>query len=129
MGEPFMLGVNGVTTMSDRPIVIVDPHFRRMDEVFSPEDRKRLYGTVEVVWGKDDPMPFDPDHPIRKAEGVILSAHRAGSVREGLWEIGQMTVDDLEAIVLGVPPRRLQSAQPELALRYATGGVAAHNED
>jgi phosphoglycerate dehydrogenase-like enzyme len=73
--------------------------------------------------------PFDPNHPIRQAEGVILSAHRAGSVQEGLWEIGQMTVDDLEAIVLGVPPCRLQKAEPELALRYVAGSVPAYDED
>jgi hypothetical protein len=27
-------------------------------------------------------------------------------------------VDDLEAIVGGLPPRRLQAAEPELATRY-----------
>jgi len=63
--------------------------------------------------------PVAPDHPIRHAPGAVLSAHRAGSVREGLWQIGTMVVDDLEAIVRGLPPRRLQVATPELALRYA----------
>lgn len=88
--------------MSGKPIVIVDPHFRRMDEIFSIEDRARLYDT-----------------------GVIFSAHRAGSVREGLWESSWMTDDDLEAIVMDVPPRRLQNAKPELALRYVTCRVPA----
>ena len=63
--------------------------------------------------------PLAPDHPIRQAPGAILSAHRAGSVKEGLWEIGTMVIDDLEAIVRGLPPRRLQAATPELATRYA----------
>jgi len=62
--------------------------------------------------------PLPADHPIRKAEGAVLSAHRAGSVREGLWEIGSMVVDDLEAIAAGLPPQRLQVAQPELVMRY-----------
>jgi len=51
-----------------------------------------------------DVFPTEPlhvDHPIRRAEGVVLSAHRAGSVREGLWHIGEMVVDDLEAIARG----------------------------
>jgi phosphoglycerate dehydrogenase-like enzyme len=73
--------------------------------------------------------PLEKNHPIRHAEGVILSAHRAGSVVEGLWEIGQMVVDDLEAIVRGLPPQRLQPAQPELARRYATGAVPRPEED
>jgi phosphoglycerate dehydrogenase-like enzyme len=61
--------------------------------------------------------PLPADHPIRNAPGTVLSAHRAGSVREGLWEIGRMVVDDLEAIVRNLPPQRLQVAQPELVRR------------
>lgn len=64
--------------------------------------------------------PLAPDHPIRQADETILSAHRAGSVKEGLWEIGQMVVDDLEAITQGLPPQRLQVAQPELIKRYGS---------
>ena len=63
--------------------------------------------------------PLAPDHPIRRASGAVLSAHRAGSVQEGLWTIGEMVVDDLEAIVQGLPPRRLQLAEPETVARYA----------
>lgn len=62
--------------------------------------------------------PLEPAHPIRTAPGVVLSPHRAGLVREALWEIGRRVVDDLEAIVEGLPPRRLQAADPELARKY-----------
>jgi phosphoglycerate dehydrogenase-like enzyme len=62
--------------------------------------------------------PLDPAHPIRDAPGVVLSPHRAGLVEEALWEIGRRVVDDLEALVRGLPPRRLQAAEPELAARY-----------
>lgn len=61
--------------------------------------------------------PLPDDHPIRSAPGTVLSAHRAGSVREGLWEIGRMVVDDLEAIARDLPPQRMQQAQPELINR------------
>ncbi len=70
-----------------------------------------------------DVFPVEPlpaDHPIRGAENAILSAHRAGSVPQGMVELGEMVVDDLEAIVRGLPPRRLQMAEPELSLRYAS---------
>jgi phosphoglycerate dehydrogenase-like enzyme len=67
--------------------------------------------------------PLPADHPIRRAPGAVLSAHRAGSVAEGLHEIGRMVVDDLEAIMRGLPPQRLQPAQPELVGRYATSAV------
>ena len=45
--------------MTERPRVIVDPHFRAMGDVFSVEDAQRLAATVEVVWGRDEPMPID----------------------------------------------------------------------
>lgn len=63
--------------------------------------------------------PFPAPHPIRNATHAILSAHRAGSVREGLWEIGEMVLDDLEMIVRDLPPLRMQRAEPELVRRYA----------
>jgi phosphoglycerate dehydrogenase-like enzyme len=62
--------------------------------------------------------PPPPGDPIRSAEGAVLSAHRAGPVEEALWEVGELVVDDLEAIVRGLPPRRLQAAEPELVARY-----------
>ena len=71
--------------------------------------------------------PLDPSHPIRSAPNVLLSAHRAGSVREALWEIGEMVLDDLEAIGKGLPPRRMQRAEPELAPRYASTRVKGHS--
>ena len=70
-----------------------------------------------------DVFPVEPlpaDHPIRSAEGAILSAHRAGSVAQGMVDLGEMVVDDLEALVRGLPPRRLQMAEPELSMRYTS---------
>ncbi|MCY3574979.1 MAG: hydroxyacid dehydrogenase [Chloroflexi bacterium] len=70
-----------------------------------------------------DVFPIEPlpaDHAIRQADGALLSAHRAGSVAEALTEMGEMVIDDLEAIVRGLPPRRLQMAEPELSKRYAS---------
>jgi len=72
--------------------------------------------------------PFPADHPIRRAPGAVLSAHRAGSVKEGLWEIGRMVVDDLEVIARGLPPQRLQVAQPELVNRYASSRTRRPSE-
>lgn len=75
-----------------------------------------------------DVFPAEPlgrDHPIRSAEGALLSAHRAGTVKEAMFELGQMVVDDLEALVQGLPPRRLQVAEPELSGRYASNRAKA----
>lgn len=67
-----------------------------------------------------DVFPMEPlplDHPIRRTPGSVLSAHHAGAVKEGLWELGEMVVDDLEAMARGLPPQRLQIAAPELVGR------------
>ncbi len=77
-----------------------------------------LAGKFRAVIDVFPEEPLAPDHPIRTASKAILSAHRAGSVPTGLWDIGTMVVDDLEAIVQGLPPRRLQTAAPELSSRY-----------
>lgn len=69
--------------------------------------------------------PFTKGHRVRGAEWAVLQAHRAGSVREALWEIGSMVVDDLDAILRGIPPQRMQVAQPELVFRYSPKGFHA----
>jgi phosphoglycerate dehydrogenase-like enzyme len=60
----------------------------------------------------EEPLPAD--HPIRRASGVLLSPHRAGGGLQTYRKIGAMVIDDLEAILQGVPPRRMQQARPEL---------------
>jgi len=74
----------------------------------------RFRAAIDVYPGE----PLYPGHPIRTAPGAVLSPHRAGLVQEALWEIGRRVVDDLEALVNGLPPRRMQAADPELATRY-----------
>ena len=67
--------------MSNKPVVIVDPNFRRMDEIFSPADQGRLRESVEVVWGKDDPMPQDALlRALPDAEALICSDWRYANV-------------------------------------------------
>ena len=58
--------------------------------------------------------PFDSSHRIRKARGAVLSAHRAGAIPEALLEIGRMVVDDLEALLAGRQPVRMQYATPRM---------------
>lgn len=73
----------------------------------------RFKAAIDVF--PQEPLPLD--HPIRQAPGVILSAHRAGSVPRDLRNIGRMVVDDLEALLLGLPPTAMQVAQPEIVYR------------
>lgn len=73
----------------------------------------RFKAAIDVF--PEEPPPLD--HPIRSAPGVILSAHRAGSVPKDLRNIGRMVVNDLEAMTNGIPPLEMQVAQPEIIYR------------
>jgi phosphoglycerate dehydrogenase-like enzyme len=64
--------------------------------------------------------PLPPDHPIRQAEGAVLSGHSAGALSEALHDIGRMVVDDLEAIAQGRPPAAMQPLRPEWIGRVLT---------
>ena len=57
--------------------------------------------------------PVPPDEPGRSTPNTLIQAHRAGSVPEIQTLIGQIVVDDLEAILSGLPPQRCQRAMLE----------------
>ncbi len=61
--------------------------------------------------------PFDKRHPLRRLPNVLLSAHRAGSVRSVYRQMGAMIVDDMQQILAGLPPVRLQRAERETVAR------------
>ena len=73
----------------------------------------RFRAAIDVF--PEEPMPAD--HPIRTAPNVVLSAHRAGSIVGDSNLIGRMVVDDLEAMAQGLPPWRMQPAEPEIVAR------------
>ena len=53
------------------------------------------------------------EDPVREVRDLLLSAHRAGGIPEAFRTMGEMIVDDLELILNGLPPVRLQQARPE----------------
>jgi phosphoglycerate dehydrogenase-like enzyme len=74
---------------------------------------RRFRAAIDVF--PEEPVPAD--HPIRHAPNVVLAAHRAGSVKEGLHHIGHLVANDLEAILAGLPPLEMQAAEPEIVRR------------
>jgi phosphoglycerate dehydrogenase-like enzyme len=65
-----------------------------------------------------EPMP--KDHPVRDVDELLLSPHRAGGIPYAFHSIGQMLVDDLDLILRGLPPIRMQVAQPETVERFSS---------
>ena len=67
--------------MSGRPKVIVDPFFRSVDGIFSSAEATRLRTLVDVIWGRDDPMPLDEfTAALPDAFAVVSAGWRYGSV-------------------------------------------------
>jgi phosphoglycerate dehydrogenase-like enzyme len=59
--------------------------------------------------------PVPEDDPVRKCEGILLSPHRAGGMRETYARLSEMLIEDIELILAGMPPVRLQRADPRTA--------------
>ncbi len=66
-----------------KPKVILDPHSRRIDAIFSAEDQQRLYSLAEIVWGRDERMPADEIAKHREdTVAIIAGSWRHGDVAE-----------------------------------------------
>jgi phosphoglycerate dehydrogenase-like enzyme len=63
----------------------------------------------------EEPVPLT--NPIRKAEQPVFSAHRAGGIPATYERIAEWMVEDVEQILRGLPPLRLQRAEPSLAAK------------
>lgn len=69
----------------------------------------RFRAAVDVF--PEEPMPAD--HPVRACEGMLLSAHRAGALREVYLRIGEITLADTALILQGLPPQSCKRAERE----------------
>ncbi len=63
----------------------------------------------------EEPVP--PTDPIREAEHLVFSSHRAGGIPDSYKRIAEWMADDIEQILKGLPPLRLQRAEPTLAAK------------
>jgi phosphoglycerate dehydrogenase-like enzyme len=81
-----------------------------LDEVGSG----RFFAGIDV-WPVE-PTPLDSR--ARGMDHAVLSPHRAGGTEDALYEIGEMIGDDLDLIVQGLAPVRMQPAAWELVRRY-----------
>lgn len=94
-------------------LLISRAHLVDFDALIELVNQGRFRAAIDVY--PDEPVPAD--HPVRSSRNTILSSHRAGHVPEDFRAIGRMVVDDLEAILAGLPPTQMQSAQPEIVGR------------
>jgi phosphoglycerate dehydrogenase-like enzyme len=80
----------------------------------------RFKAAIDVF--PEEPVPAN--HPVRRLEGAVLSAHRTGGMPEALYQIGRMAVADAELILSGLPPVMCRRADPGVARRLRSMPVS-----
>ncbi len=81
--------------------------------------RGRLRAATDVF--PDEPLAAD--NPARRLDGLLLSPHRAGGMREAFQQIGRLAVADLELIMRGLPPVACKRANRETASKWRSPPV------
>lgn len=61
----------------------------------------------------EEPVPAD--HWVRKTRRILLSSHRAGGIAASYKRLAEWMMDDIRQILQGLPPVRLQRAEPAFA--------------
>lgn len=62
--------------------VILDPHGRRMANIFGEDDFERLTQAADVLWARDEPMPDDEIEKVKDEVAAIICGH---------WHYGDVT--------------------------------------
>ncbi len=110
-----MIGAHQLAAMSRGAIVVLVSRSPVVDwdALLDAAASGRIRAAIDVF--PEEPIP--PDERARHIPNTILSAHRAGNVPE-IWEtIGEMVADDLESILAGRCPSRMQVADAETVER------------
>jgi len=55
--------------------VILDPAFRRLENIFTQEDLARLHSFADVVWAKNEPMPEEELNAVCDETVAIITGH------------------------------------------------------
>ena len=67
--------------------------------------------------------PLSKDHPVRKLDGFIRSAHRAGALDTAFKKMGRLVLDDMSLMNKNLPPLRCKRAERETVGRMRSKPV------
>jgi phosphoglycerate dehydrogenase-like enzyme len=104
--ELEMISADSIVVLASRAGVV------DFDAFLSLAEAGRYRAATDVF--PNEPVPADS--PVRKSR-LLLSPHRAGGMPATMRTIGEMVLDDLELILRGLPPVRLQPARRETILK------------
>ncbi len=69
----------------------------------------------------EEPLPLD--HRVRKLEGFLRSAHRAGAMDVVFTRMGEMVLEDMALLDKGLPPQLCRRAERETVARMRSKPV------
>ncbi|MBN2560806.1 MAG: hydroxyacid dehydrogenase, partial [Phycisphaerae bacterium] len=117
------LGAQELATMRQGAIVVLVGRAEvvEFDALLDAADSGRIRAAIDVF--PQEPVP--PNARVRTTANVVLSGHRAGGLPETYREVGRMVVDDLEMILRGLPPGRMQPAILETVHRQRSKPIMA----
>lgn len=107
----------------EKPLILFDPFPRNEAMVFTPDVAVELgrLSTLVTHFGSRAPVdvfpeePIPADSPYRDTPDVLFSAHLAGGLEASYARIRDMMMDDIRQILAGLPPLRMQRAEPRQA--------------
>ena len=70
-------------------------------------------GKIKLATDVFPEEPLPKNHPIRKSNNVLLSAHRAGALSTALLDMGNYVMEDLALLDKGLPPLNCKMAETE----------------
>ena len=102
-----LLSRAGIVDFEALMVAVASGHIRAASDVYPQE-----------------PLPLD--HPVRKLDNFILSAHRAGALDVAFKQMGTMVLEDLDLISRGLPPLSMRRAERETVRRMRSKPVTAN---
>ena len=89
------------------------------DALLDAVERGHIVAATDV-WPAE---PLPADHRARHVAGLIHSAHRAGAMDVAFKQMGDMVLEDMALMDMGLPPMRCKRAERETAQRMRSKPV------
>ncbi|CCN48691.1 putative 2-hydroxyacid dehydrogenase [Vibrio nigripulchritudo MADA3029] len=92
------------------------------EDLMDAVESKHIVAASDVF--PEEPLPLD--HPVRKLDGFVRSAHRAGALDVAFLNMGEMVMEDLKLLDQNLPPQRCKRAERETVSRMRSKPVTTN---
>jgi phosphoglycerate dehydrogenase-like enzyme len=110
--EGFLDRARLETIAPDASVVLVSrAEVTDFDAFVEMAEARRFRAAIDVF--PEEPVP--PDAAVRRTSNILLSSHLAGGTEDSYRRISALLADEIPLLLAGLPPLRLQRAEPRLA--------------